>query len=72
MYSTDEEGEYIDESTQFQASRNVGGPYNINPKKAYKPVFIVFMDGLIFLTFYFTSIMYFWFQIPNSEKVTGN
>lgn len=70
MYSTDEEGEYADESKQFHAASNAGGPYNINLKKTYKPVFIVFLDGLIFLNFFFVSIMYFWIQIPNSEKVT--
>lgn len=65
MYSTDEEGECGDRHLRFHEERNVGGPYNIDPSKSYKPACIVFMDLVISLTFILTSLMYFWFEIDN-------
>ena len=52
---------------KFYEQRNRGGPYNINPSKLYKPACIVFMDLVISLTFILTSLMYFWFEIDNTD-----
>jgi len=69
MYSTDDENEFSDASRQYQAERNSGGPYNIDPSKSYKPAFIVFLDMIITITFVMVSLMYFWVQIPDYDTL---
>ena len=57
MYSSEEENEYSDFSVSLKDS---GGPYNIDFKETYKPVFIIFLDMIISITFVMVSTMYFW------------
>ena len=65
MYSSDEHNHFSD----TDEIEHTVGPYNINPSKPYKPVFIVFLDMIVTITFVMVSTMYFWIEIEASDIV---
>jgi len=65
MYSSDEQNDFADSKEIVHSV----GPYNINPSKPYKPVFIVFLDMIVTITFVMVSTMYFWVEIDAADKV---
>ena len=64
MYSSEEDKDFSDLSDQ---DFEISGPYNIEPSKPYKPVFIVFLDMIYTITFVMVSLMYYWVNIPNDH-----
>lgn len=52
----------------------IGGPFNVDIRKPYKPVLICFVDLLIALTFFNFTIMFYWKynfeQYPVGKEVT--
>lgn len=64
MYSSEED----DNSDPASQEIEIAGPYNINPSKPYKPVFLVFLDMIITITFVMVSTMYYWVEIDNTEQ----
>jgi hypothetical protein len=68
MYSTEEE-DASDPTGYALALADSGNPYDVSAHKPYKPVFIVYLDILISITFVFISVMYFWTVIPIDDKV---
>lgn len=47
-----------------------GGPYSVDFKKVYKPVFIVFIDLCTALTVFVFSIMWYWCKLHETEKIS--
>ena len=65
MFSTDDE----DENELDKPATEVGGPYNVEYKKPYKPVFIVFLDMIFAISFFSFTTLYYWTKIESNEKV---
>jgi hypothetical protein len=38
----------------------IGGPYQVEISKPYKPIFICFIDMIVAITFIISSILWFW------------
>ena len=47
----------------------IGGPYNVDITKPYKPVFICYLDLMFSITFFTFSTLYYWTQINTSDKI---
>lgn len=59
------------ENELFQ-SRNVkyfGGPYQVDVRKPYKPIFICMVDLIVALTFMIISIMQYWSKLDLSQNL---
>lgn len=47
----------------------MGGPYSVEISKPYKPVYIVFLDLCIALTFFVFSIMWYWSKLHDDDPI---
>ena len=82
MYSTDDEdfNEFAnDNHSESQSVMShvssspqsfVGGPYSVTISKPYKPVYIVFLDLAIALTFFIFSVMWYWSKLKDDDPIT--
>ena len=52
------------------SQRLIGGPYQVDLKKTYKPIFICMVDLIIALTFFIDSIGYYWLKLDLNMKLT--
>lgn len=46
----------------------IGGPYNVNIVKPYKPVFVCYLDLMFAITFFTFSTLFYWTKIDVNSK----